>query len=132
MKVRWGFLQVFLEGKPQAAEKIRGGDQREGWRRMDSALALSPQWILVQKQAGDPLKCKSRPLPCSRNGPRIHGECKPQSVLTMAFRAPSGLNLRGPIWAHLLHPRHVAPCCASTPTPNPLPPQGLCKTGPFA
>lgn len=59
MKVRWGFLQVFLEGKPQAAEKIRGGDQREGWRRMDSALALSLQWILVQKQPGDPFKRKS-------------------------------------------------------------------------
>ena len=59
MQVRWGFLQVFLEGKPQAAEKIRRGDQRKGWRRMGSALALSLQWIPVQNQAGDPFKCKS-------------------------------------------------------------------------
>ena len=59
MKVRWGFLRVFVEGKAQAGEKIRGGGQREGWRRMDSALALSFQWILEQKQPGDPFKRKS-------------------------------------------------------------------------
>ena len=31
MKVGWGFLKVFLEGKPQAAGKLRGLRAWRGW-----------------------------------------------------------------------------------------------------